>query len=174
MVGMVVADLARLQQIKLKQIPDIDVLEEVTRVLGVFQITEGGAGRRQAGSAGPAPVLSLAQVHSREMAEAGTESAAGIRVPLSQCFVRRVELPAATRSDVRQILNFDLECATPFRPKEVHTAHVVEGDAGAKGYLIEYRVAHMRPFAVRHHGNLRSKADLRLGNNSPGAPFTIM
>jgi general secretion pathway protein L len=46
-----------------------------------------------------------------------------------------VELPAAARSDVRQILNFDLERATPFRLKDVYTAHVVEGEAGAKGKL---------------------------------------
>jgi general secretion pathway protein L len=109
----------------------------LTHVEGGFQITEAGAGRRQAGAAGQAPVISRAQALSKlaDMAEAGTATAAGIRVPLSQCFVRRVELPAAARSDVRQILNFDLERATPFRLKDVYTAHVVEGEAGGKGKL---------------------------------------
>jgi general secretion pathway protein L len=109
----------------------------LTQVEGGFQIAEAGAGRRQAGGAGPAPVLSRAQALSKlaDMAEAGTATAAGIRLPLSQCFVRRTELPAAARGDVRQILNFDLERATPFRLKDVYTAHVEEGEAGGKGKL---------------------------------------
>jgi general secretion pathway protein L len=109
----------------------------LAQVEGGFQIAEDGAGRRPAAAAGPAPVLSRAQALSRlaQMAEAGAATAAGIRLPLGQCFVRRVELPTAARREVGQILEFDLERATPFKLKDVHTAHVVEGGTGAGGKL---------------------------------------
>lgn len=106
-----------------------------------FQIDAEGASRARLDAAGTptgAPtVLSRAQAMSRlaEIAEAGTAAAAGIRLPLSQCFARRVELPRAARKDVRQILNLDLERATPFRLKDVYTAYVIYDEAGPKGKL---------------------------------------
>ena len=57
----------------------------------------------------------------------------GIRLAASQCFERRVELPKAARDDVRRMLSFDLERATPFRLAEVYTAHLAAGGPSAKG-----------------------------------------
>ena len=70
-----------------------------------------------------------------QMADSGKATSVGIRLPRSQCFQRRVELPRAARNDARQILNFNLERATPFKLKDVYTAHVVEEAAGSKGKL---------------------------------------
>ena len=44
-----------------------------------------------------------------------------------------MELPKAARDDLRRMLNFDLERATPFRLGEVYTAYLPAGEAGAKG-----------------------------------------
>ena len=49
-----------------------------------------------------------------------------LRLPYSACFVRRIELPAAVRHDAGRFLDLDLERATPFRLKDVYTAHVVD------------------------------------------------
>lgn len=59
----------------------------------------------------------------------------GIRLPVSACFSRSVELPSAARGEFRQILNFDLERATPFKLRDVYTAHLVEGEAPTRGKL---------------------------------------
>ena len=106
----------------------------LAQVEGGFQVIDACAGRAR-GSPGAAP-----QVCSRvealgilaEMAVARRLGPIGIRLPLSQCFERRVELPKAGRDDVRRMLHFDLERATPFRVGEVYTAHLA-GDAAAKG-----------------------------------------
>ena len=49
-----------------------------------------------------------------------------LRLPYTQCFSRIIDLPEAARKDVGRILELDLERATPFRSKDVYTAHVVE------------------------------------------------
>ncbi len=68
-----------------------------------------------------------------EMAASRRVAAVGIRLASSQCFERRVELPRAARDDVRRMLSFDLERATPFRLAEVYTAHLPAGGPAAKG-----------------------------------------
>lgn len=81
------------------------------------------------------PVLSRAQALAAlaDMAGSRRLGAVGIRLPLSRCFERRVELPKAGRDDVRRMLNFEIERATPFRLADVYTAHLTADGGGAKG-----------------------------------------
>jgi general secretion pathway protein L len=94
-----------------------------------FVILKGTAGQARP-VRGAAVPLSLPEVMPRLGAKA-----IGLRLPLSRCFVRQVELPAAARSDLRQILDLDLERATPFKLKDVYTTHLVEGEGATKGRL---------------------------------------
>jgi general secretion pathway protein L len=82
-------------------------------------------------------VLSRAQAVAAlaEMASSRRLGSVGIRLPLSQCLERRVELPRVPQDDLRRMLNFDIERATPFRLGEVYTAHLTTGEAAAKGKL---------------------------------------
>ncbi len=100
-----------------------------------FQILAEDATRPGA-APGPAP-LSRAEALSAlaRMADSGTAATVGIRLPQSKCFQRKVELPKAARNDAGQILSFNLERATPFKLRDVYTAHVVEEEAGSKGKL---------------------------------------
>jgi general secretion pathway protein L len=68
-------------------------------------------------------------------ARSNAEATVGVRLPADVCFARNVELPVAARNDLRRILDFDLERATPFKHRDVYTAHVVEGEATSKGKL---------------------------------------
>jgi len=101
-----------------------------------FQVLEVGASR-PGQSASASPVLSRAHALAKlaAMAEAGTARIVGVRLPLTRCFARRVELPRAARKDLREILNLDLERATPFKLSDVYTAYVVEDEASTKGKL---------------------------------------
>lgn len=49
-----------------------------------------------------------------------------IRLPYAACFVRRIELPEAARQDAGRLLELDLERTTPFRQKDIYTAHYVD------------------------------------------------
>jgi general secretion pathway protein L len=109
-----------------------DVGVVLAQVEGGFQIvTAPPRVRRQQA----APVLTRAQAFAAlsKLAVLRKGDAVGLRLPLSQCFERRVELPKAARDDLRRMLNFDLERATPFRLGEVYTAYLPSGEAGAKG-----------------------------------------
>ena len=68
-------------------------------------------------------------------ARSNAEATVGVRLPADVCFARNVELPVAARNDLRRILDFDLERATPFKHRDVYTAHLVEGEAATKGKL---------------------------------------
>jgi general secretion pathway protein L len=57
----------------------------------------------------------------------------GLRVPYRACFSRRVELPSAAMRDFPRLLALDLERATPFKPRDVRTAHFVETDQSTPG-----------------------------------------
>lgn len=86
------------------------------------------------GPATPAPrILPRAQAIPQltEVAQRGSLRA-GLRIPVTRCYARRAELPKAALADARRILNLDLERVTPFKRKEVYTAHVVENE-GASG-----------------------------------------
>jgi general secretion pathway protein L len=107
----------------------------LAQVEGGFQIVEEASSRAR-GNVGASPeVLSRAEALAAlaEMAVSRRLGRVGIRLPSSQCFERRVELPRAARDDVRRMLDFDLERATPFRLAGVYTAHLATGVAGAKG-----------------------------------------
>jgi len=102
-----------------------------------FQVFEEAAGRGR-----PTAVRGGAVVPREEalMVLAGLAASAkganvAIRLPLNLCFTRNVELPGAARKDLRQILNFDLERATPFKLRDVYTAHLVDGEADTRGKL---------------------------------------
>ena len=105
----------------------------LAQVDGGFQIVTAASHRARGGQA--ALVLSRAQALAAlaEVAPSRKGGAVGVRLPLSQCFERRVELPKAARDDLRRMLNFDLERATPFRLGDVYTACLPTGEAGAKG-----------------------------------------
>jgi general secretion pathway protein L len=104
----------------------------LAQVEGGFQIIDA----RARGNPGAArQVCSRVEAFAilAEMAASRRLGPIGIRLPLSQCFERRVELPRAARDDVRRMLHFDLERATPFRVGEVYTAHLAGDAAPAKG-----------------------------------------
>lgn len=79
----------------------------------------------------------------------------GIRLPVRHCFVRNVDMPSGARNDLRQILDFDLERATPFKLKDVYTAHVIDGDGPGKGRL------RVRQFVVKRDALDPLLADVR-------------
>jgi len=59
----------------------------------------------------------------------------GIRLPRSACLIRRIELPAAARTDFAKILKLDLERSTPFHHQDVYCDHVVEDGAPRQGKI---------------------------------------
>jgi general secretion pathway protein L len=107
----------------------------LAQVEGGFQIVDASAGRTRGGAGAARQVLSRAEALAAlaEMAASRRLARFGIRLSLSRCFERRAELPKAARDDVRRMLNFDLERATPFRLGEVYTAHLANGAARAGG-----------------------------------------
>jgi general secretion pathway protein L len=109
---------------------DADVV--LAQVEGGFQIVTPPTSRVPDGTP---EVLSSVQAVAAlaDMAASRRVSRVGIRLPLSQCFERRVELPRVARDDLQRMLLFDLERATPFRRSEVYTAHLASGESVAKG-----------------------------------------
>jgi general secretion pathway protein L len=81
------------------------------------------------------PVLSRAQALAAlaDLAASRRAGSIGLRLPFGQCFERRVDLPKVARDDLRRMLSFDLERATPFRLGDVYTACLPTAEAGAKG-----------------------------------------
>jgi general secretion pathway protein L len=57
----------------------------------------------------------------------------GLRVAYRACFSRRVELPSAAARDFPRLLALDLERATPFKPRDVRTAHFIEDEQRSTG-----------------------------------------
>jgi general secretion pathway protein L len=108
-----------------------DTAPVLVQVEGGFAIVGASASHPEAASA------TLSRVDALEvlagMAAARRGASVGIRLAASQCFERRVELPKAGRDDVRRMLAFDLERATPFRLAEVYTAHLPAAGPSAKG-----------------------------------------
>ncbi len=112
---------------------ETDTSVVLAQVDGGFQIVTASSPRSRAREA--VPVLSRAQALAalEELGASRRTGTVGLRLPFSQCFERRVELPKAGRDDLRRMLNFDLERATPFRLGDVYTACLPAGEAGAKG-----------------------------------------
>ena len=61
-----------------------------------------------------------------ELAREHSTAPVRLRLPYSSCYFRRVDVPAALRADTRRFLDLDLERATPFRLKDVYTAHYID------------------------------------------------
>src|SRR5687767_3474668 len=104
---------------------DVDVV--LAQVGGGFEIIAVSAPRVRDGTT---EVLSRAQAIAVlvDMAMSRRLRGVGVRLPISQCLERCVELPRAARDDLKRILLFDLERATPFRRGDVYTAHLISGE----------------------------------------------
>lgn len=96
-----------------------------------------------------------------EMAASRRMRSVGIRLPLGQVFERRVELPRAGREDLRRMLEFDLERATPFRAGDVYTASLQAGEAGTRGRQ------RMRQLVVKREAVDPLVADVRAAGLEP-------
>jgi general secretion pathway protein L len=103
----------------------------LAQVDGGFAVIDASSGRASRRPALAPRVLPRAEALAalEKMAVSRRLGPVGIRLPLSRCFERRVELPKAAGADVRRMLNFDLERATPFKLGEVYTAHLPAGAA---------------------------------------------
>jgi general secretion pathway protein L len=108
------------------------VLAQVDGGFAIIDASAGRAGRRPAHAHRVLP-RAEALAALEKMTASRRLGPVGIRLPLSRCFERRVELPKAAGDDVRRMLDFDLERATPFRLGEVYTAHLLAGVAAVKG-----------------------------------------
>lgn len=111
---------------------DADVV--LAQVEGGFEILAGSSSRVRDGKT---ELLSRAQAVAAlaDMAMSRRLRGVGVRLHLSQCLERRVQLPTAARDDLRRMLLFDLERATPFRRDDVYTAHLMSGEPAETGKL---------------------------------------
>lgn len=111
--------------------PDVVLAEVESGYLALAQ-----AATRSRASPSSSQVLPRAQaiLQLAGIASKGLAASIGIRIPVSRCYVRRVEIPKAARAEAGKILDLDLERVTPFRLKDVYTSHLVE-EEGAKGKL---------------------------------------
>jgi len=135
----------------------------LAKVEGGFQIIEEPASRAsRRGGAAPRPLSREEALGAlAKLAATRRLGGIGIRLPLSQCFERRVELPRAAPGDVLRMLSFDLERATPFRPGEVYTAHLATGGAAAKGKQ------RLRQFIVKREAVDPLVADMKAAGLDP-------
>lgn len=80
----------------------------------------------------------------RALLERAGESRARARLCLSRqdALVRKVTMPAATEENLAQVLAFEMDRLTPFRPEEVYFDHrVVSRDAAAGTLLVQMALA---------------------------------
>ncbi|WP_045835007.1 PilN domain-containing protein [Hyphomicrobium sp. 99] len=79
--------------------------------------------------------LSLSEILSlvASVGRANRSATIGIRVPQRACFVRNVTLPGAAARDFPVLLSLDLERTTPFKQKDVYTAHTVDPSRSGGG-----------------------------------------
>jgi general secretion pathway protein L len=100
----------------------------------IFSIEDGRLRPIAANGAHSPDLLSTADVASQLTAEKNRASIRiGLRVPYRACFSRRVELPSAASRDFSRLLALDLERATPFKPRDVLTAHWVDDEQQTPG-----------------------------------------
>lgn len=90
----------------------------------------------------PVPAMLAYLAHAKPKSPAHT---IGLRLPYTACFTRQLELPAAARRDFSRLLNLELERSTPFKFRDVLTAHAVTGTPNAKGLLKVQQVIVKRP-----------------------------
>jgi general secretion pathway protein L len=60
----------------------------------------------------------------------------GLRIPYRECFARSLELPAAASQNVGALVAMNFERATPFKAKDVLTAHYIEPTQPTPGKLL--------------------------------------
>jgi general secretion pathway protein L len=105
---------------------------------------------------------------------------AGLRLPLSSCYVRRVLLPAAARRDAAGILALDLERATPFREADVYHAHVIDAASGPPGRIAVRHVIVKRALLDRAVARLEAAgcrvafADCWSGDEPAAMPIDLL
>jgi general secretion pathway protein L len=111
----------------------------LAEVEGGFQVLTAEADGARSGPTSETLAQGQALQLLATIARKGGGAIARVRVPVSRCYSRRMELPKAARGDARRILNLDLERVTPFRLKDVYTAHVEEGTgAGGKTWVRQF------------------------------------
>ena len=72
-------------------------------------------------------------IQLQDLVRSKKTSALSLRVPLSACFSRRLELPSAASADFAKLLALDFERVTPFKAKDVYLAHYVETTPASAG-----------------------------------------
>ncbi len=90
--------------------------------------------RRTELTAAATPAERRSEIEARLAGLAGSKRprAVIVRLPREVCFTRQLTLPSAARTDAGRILHLDLEQATPFRHRDVLTAHRILPDTPAK------------------------------------------
>ncbi|MET0505689.1 MAG: PilN domain-containing protein [Luteibacter sp.] len=74
---------------------------------------------------------------ARALAEADpADRRVALVLPGAQVLRRRLVLPLAARDNLRQVVGFDLDRQTPFRPEEIHYGVRDLGEAGAEGRFV--------------------------------------
>lgn len=79
-----------------------------------------------------------------------------IRLPHTSCLVRRIEFPEAARRDAGRLLDLNLERTTPFRQKDIYTAHYVDEARSTRQTLHVCQLVVRREEVDRAISNLRS------------------
>lgn len=79
-----------------------------------------------------------------------------IRLPYASCFVRRIEFPEAARRDASRLLDLNLERTTPFRQKDIYTAHYVDEARSTRQTLHVCQLVVRREEVDRAISNLKS------------------
>jgi general secretion pathway protein L len=96
----------------------------------VSKRTDGGTDgpSQRGGTLSPPQILS----QLRETQRGQSALAIGLRIPLSFCFSRVVELPSSAAEDFSRLMILDMERATPFRSSDVFSAFVVMARASGQ------------------------------------------
>ena len=102
-----------------------------------LRLIETSSGNALADRTAPDVTIPKQQMLNRlaDLDRSKAASAIGVRLQYGACFARRIELPAAAANDFARILALDFERATPFKSKEVHSVHYVEGTPAAPGKI---------------------------------------
>lgn len=79
-----------------------------------------------------------------------------LRLPFSACFERRVDIPAAARSQAASILALDLERSTPFKASDVYISHTLVPAPGRKGWLTGTQFVAKRKLADKAIAEIQS------------------
>jgi general secretion pathway protein L len=120
----------------------------------------GGKLRPAGGNLSPLAAVALAS----DRARSNPSALIGIRVPLTSCFVRSLELPRNAQEDAGRILDLDLERATPFKRTDVYCATLLE-DGPNRGPRVR----------ARHLMIKRQSVEPILGElNAAGAPVDFI